>query len=714
MKKNPVIFILLLYMVFVVLSVTTTQAKELPADGNIPLTSEYFPDEWFLKTKAEPYDRNEDGYLSPQEIAGVKKLICWDDLSDFSQVQYFTSLRELVLERRDDYDIYGIWAGNILDLTVFPHLESAVIGVDSGKAPSGGSSEIEIRASGLPELKSLTVYGQFSGKENHYDGKNACIKAMDLRNLPKLEILHLSGVVRAVLDGENRIKDLFMSNMQEIPLGQMVLSDHLERLHIWSNLPGLAHMDLSGSRSLTNFMLTSDSVEDLLLTETVTTLDVESASLRKIDFSKSGKLKELNLKCPKLDGITVAGAEALETAKIEGEGLSEIDLSRNRNLKELYLKCPGLGAVTTTGADALEKVEMKGGLLSEMNVSQNKNLKELLLECPSLNILTLAGADALEYVSVKSSAMPEIDISANMNLKRLYLTCPALERLSLAGADALEWVRIDESALKTVDISKNQSLKHFSLTSPILCKMDVSKNSGLEYLAVDSDQLKSIDVTKNKELKNLYISSSGMKAIYLKKNRKLEYLGVNCENMHALDLSANTNLTWLRIDATPLKKLDLKKQKKLKEFQMKNNQKPPVLDLSANVNLKDVVIENTGYREISLPKQKKLRRLYLTGNKKLAKVDLKNNRSLDWLIINGNKKLKKLDLSNNIKLDEIDVKDNALKTLKLGKQKNVRFLYCQGNKLKVLDLTDVGSALEELWCDKGMKVKGYTGKIIYL
>jgi len=46
----------------------TAQAKEVPPDGNIPLTSEYFPDESFLKHKAMEHDKNKDGHLSPEEI----------------------------------------------------------------------------------------------------------------------------------------------------------------------------------------------------------------------------------------------------------------------------------------------------------------------------------------------------------------------------------------------------------------------------------------------------------------------------------------------------------------------------------------------------------------------------------------------------------------------------------------------------------------------
>ena len=44
------------------------QAKEVPPDGNIPLTSEYFQDEWLLDW-VKWYDEDKDGFLSAEDVA---------------------------------------------------------------------------------------------------------------------------------------------------------------------------------------------------------------------------------------------------------------------------------------------------------------------------------------------------------------------------------------------------------------------------------------------------------------------------------------------------------------------------------------------------------------------------------------------------------------------------------------------------------------------
>ena len=633
MKKNPIAFMILAGMMLLLLPVTVTQAKEIPADGNIPLTSEYFPDGWFLKNRAKPYDKDKNGYLSPEEIAEVTKLnLPVDDPSLFLSIQYFTNLKELEMDSYGDMDdSKGVWVGPDIDLTVFPNLEEARISLDTGRAP-GGSPKVQIKASGLTHLKRIEVVDRNKEVKEKYDGQKVRIGVVDLQDTPALEFARIYDAKGVIFGDRNRLRDVWLGNLQEMPTAQIEGFTEMEHLYTHEDVPDFTSLDLS----------------------------------------KCHALKKLQLFGEYMETIKFSDADQLDFVKIESNMLQRADLSDSRSVKELHFNCPKL-----TG----------------MDISGNPNL---------------------EYLGLTSSRVESMDISENKKLKTLYLKCPALDILTLAGADALERAWIDASALEDLDISKNQNLKQVSLTSSRLDAFDVGKNPGLESLAVDSGRLKTIDVAKNKGLKKLYVSSDVMKTLNLKKNRALEVLGVHCKKMRVLDLSANTGLVGLDIDATPLKKLDLKKQKKLKKFRMGNNQKPPKLDLSANVNLKEVVIENTSYKEISLPDQKKLQWLHMMGNKKLEKVDLKNNRSLSWLIINGSKKLKKLDLTNNAKLTQVDVRDNALKTLKLREQQYPWVLFCQGNKLKVLDLTDVGSALEELWCDKGMKVKGYTGKIIYL
>ena len=173
MRRSIFAGALLLGAVLLFTPTDMAQAKEVPADGNIPLTSEYFPDEWFLN-RMTWYDKDKDGILSPEEVAAVTSLEFEKDLSDFSQVQYFTNLKTLVLEYEknygyDTYELFGVWAGETLDLRAFPNLEQASLFLDTSKAP-GGTAEVKIQVSGLRHLKELTIRDMVSGEKNNEDG----------------------------------------------------------------------------------------------------------------------------------------------------------------------------------------------------------------------------------------------------------------------------------------------------------------------------------------------------------------------------------------------------------------------------------------------------------------------------------------------------------------------------------------------------------------
>ena len=541
------------------------QAKEIPPDGNIPLTSEYFPDEWFLKDAAG-YDKDKDGYLSPEEIAAVTKLECGKDLTDFSQVQYFTNLRELTVWTESDIYKYDLWVGDDIDLTVFPNLEDARLLLDSRKAPAG-VSDIQIRVSGLEHLKSFQVCDKGSNGDGSYSGADAKIGAIDLRGTKELETVSVSDARGVTFDDSNQIKWISLGNITEISNNMFDGFEKLEHLWVWSHASKFTQFHAEGMNALTELTLVN---------------------------------------------------KYLQTAEISGPG-------------------------------ALKEVVIQSDVLEGIDLSQSPVLKRLVLECPKLKTVDLAAAGTLESVTIKSGQ---------------------------------------------------------------LSRLNVEKNTALTVLTVNAGLLKSLDVTKNTKLEDLQVESCVLTKLNLKKNGKLKNLSVLCGKLETLDISANTKLTWMFIDGTPLKSLDLSKQKELTQLYFRNNRKLSKLDLTKNTKIFTINIQNTALKSLDVSKLPELSWLELIGNKKLTKLDLSKNKRLSWLVVNGSKKLTALDLSNNKKPHTIDVKNNGLKKLKLGKKLYLESLLCQKNSLKELDFTGVDTGfVREVVCDKGVKIKGYKGKV---
>lgn len=565
MRKSIFAGILLLGAALLFTPEDLVQAKEIPANGNIPLTAGYFPDEWFLKNVTR-YDKNKDGFLSPEEVTAVTKLECGKDLTDFSQVQYFTNLRELTIWTESDTDGYDLWVGDDIDLTVFPNLEDARLLLDSRKAPAG-ASDIQVRVSGLEHLKRFQVRDKGSNGDGSYSGADAKIGTIDLRGTKELETVSVSDARGVIFDGGNQIKWISLGNITEVSNNLFNGFEKLEHLWIWSHTSEFTQFRAAGLDALTELTLVN---------------------------------------------------KYLQTAEISGLG-------------------------------------------------------------------------TLEEVIIQSDVLEGIDLSQSPGLKRLKLECPKLKAVDLAAVDTLESVTIQ---------------------SDLLGQLNVEKNTALTSLSIDADWLKSLDVTKNTKLENLHVESGVLAKLNLKKNRKLKNLSVLCGKLGTLDISANIKLTWLCIDGTPLKSLNLSKQKELTQLYFRNNSKLANLDLSKNTEMYRLDIQNTALKSLDVSKLPKLKELKLTGNKKLTKLDLSKNKRLSWLVVNGSKKLTALDLSNNKKPHTIDVKNNGLKKLKLGKKLYLESLLCQKNSLKELDFTGVDtSGVREVVCDKGVKIKGYKGKV---
>lgn len=546
MRKSKLLSGLLLTAAIAAAPVVSAQAKDVPVGENIPLTEEYFPDEWFLEDVAKPFDLDGNGVLSPQERAKATKVWCEGNLSDFSQVQYFTSLTELVIRGEVDAEharVYGVWVGNTLDLAVFPNLERAELRLDSTKAPSG-QEKVTVKVSGLKKLVFLQVYDEISGEACGFDGSNTNIEAIDLRDTPQLGYVVLSDVKGVAVDDVTQISSMELSNMQDIPLGQIAGFGELTDLTIHSGSKALEHTDISTNKSLVEFYYDCDSLRELILPETLGALSLESDSLEAIDLSGSKGLWECQLTCPKLTKAVLAGADMLQRLRIYDSPLTDIDLSKSAKLSELCVWTSRAKALNLTGGPGLKDISVSGGKLEKLNLKQMKNLEEL------------------------------------------------------------------------------------SVTAKSLKALDVTKCKRLSSLHVEkSASLSALDVSKNKELKSLSI--------------------MKCANLAQADVSKNVNLTYLS----------------------------------------------------------------LTGSKKLTKLDLSKNKELADLHVTGCKKLTRLNLTKNKKLRTINVNNNTLKALKLGQKQKLRYIYCKNNKLKILDLTGTGDKLELVSCDKGVKVRGYEGKI---
>lgn len=624
MKKIRLPGSVLFFMVLMLLPVSEAHAKEVPADGNIPLTAEYFPDEWFLE-KVARYDEDKDGILSKEEIASVTSLGCRRDLSDFSQVQYFTNLQDLTLEYEwdDGYDFYryyGVWAGEVLDLRVFSNLEQANLHLDTSKAPAG-SSEVQILVSGLKHLRELTIRDRVSDEDKGGNGPNVMVACVDLKDTPALEKVWISDVETVLFDDENRIKSLDIDHVKNIPFGQIAGFSGLESLRVRTASQDFTRLDLSKNRALTKLNVYSDSVKD----------------------------------------IVFAGASALETVRIEGTQLTEADVSHNPALKEIQLECPRLERFLFDETGALETVQIESDALLDWEIPQNKTLKEL---------------------RIKSGGLSGVDLSQCLRLESLSMECPRLNKVDFPVAGVLERIAIRSDVLNEIDVSKNEQLRWLTIRADRLRALDVSKNKKLENLTVESDLIRKLDLKTNKKLGSLAVVCEGdAKALndILTKQKKAGGLKGTEKGRYTWKNGRLTRIYWQH--AGLVGALDVSKLTALDSLDVSNNQLTS-LNVSGNPKLEWLSCSGNRLTMVDVSKNQKLKVLNCDDNQ-LTSLNVSKNQKLDGLYCCGNR-LASLDVSGNQKLTSFDCTDNQLTSLDISKNRKLKVLNCSGNRLTAL------------------------------
>lgn len=566
---------MLLLAALLMMTPVSVQAKKTKTDKGIALTAKNFPDESFLR-QAKTYDKDKNGYLSKTEIEAVTGL-SWDlSLSDFSQLRYFTNLKSLSLAGLG----YGLWLGDELDLTCFSKLETLWIDLDT-KNYRADADSVQVNASGLKKLKRVHIHDAASVDiddwSGNYDGSDANIDVIDLRNTPALQEVFVGGAKEILFDDATKISELSLYNLTEVPCGQIENFTKLKNLSIAANVAGFTQIDLSGMMRLTELHLEASCLKTVALADTgaLKSVAVASNALEGIDVSKQTYLEYLRLNCPGLKKLDVRQNPALDSLYVESEQLSELDVKNNTLLGKLDIKAWKLSALDVSANTLLENLSVESDRLAFLNTGTNKRLKELRLTSPELLALDLRKNKKLDTLFVSGAKMSALDLAANTKITRLRILNTPLVSVDLSALDDLHTLIIigDEK----------------------LTKLDVSANQNLENVILEKTSLASLDLQRQNELSQVTISG----------NRKLG----------ELKMTSNANLCELVIKGTALKTLDFPKQKRLWKLEISDNPQLETLDLT------------------KLPE---LGAVKITGNEKLRELDFIKNEALNQVNVSGN------------------------------------------------------------------------------
>lgn len=485
MKKSIFAGILLVAAALIFAPAGVAHAKEMPTDGNIPLPSEYVPNEWLSNCIAW-YDKNKDGILSPEEAAVVTEL----------------SVNPIDAEDTP----YGVWLGDEIDLTIFQNLERVDLNLDSSKAPAGDFT-IRIHVSSLTHLKSFHVKDWAKIGNAVVSGTDARIETIDFRGTTALEDVDVRDAVSVIFDSRHRIKRIYLNDVAQIPVAQITGGENLERLEVWTDDPDFTQINVAGNRALGSLSVESDRLAELDLTKNTKLqgLYIKSGKISSLHLKKNRKLKNLSVTCGKLRTLDLSANTKLTWLVIDKTPLKSLNLSKQKELTQLHVE--------------------NNKNLGKLDLSKNTQIFTLYVQNTALKSLDVSKLGRLKWLEVTGNKkLTKLDLSKHKRLKVVDVSDNVLKTFKLPPKAKINFLNCSKNKLTSLDLSKATSLETLNCSENKLTVLDLPKTSRLERLYCSNNRLTSLDLSKSDCLEILYCSKNKLKKLDLSKAQDLKEL----------------------------------------------------------------------------------------------------------------------------------------------------------------------------------------------
>ena len=287
----------------------SAQADAAVPEGYIAINEKNFPDENFRDYVAGEWDKNQDKYFSPSEIADAKWISCDNkEISNLKGIEFFTNI--WLLE---------CYYNNLTTIDLSNNKKLSYINCHHNKLE-------ELDVSGLPLLKTF------------YCGHNA-LSSIDVSKNEKLEDFDCQ---------DNHLDTLDVSQNKE-----------LVKLGCGSN--NLTELDVSENKKLKTLGCYENKLRNLNLGNQIELewLSCGTNPLSVLDVSANTKLKELYVSKTNLTELNVSANTDLETLFASETNLTELNISANTKLKNLDVSNTNLTSLDATNNTALEKFKGK-------------------------------------------------------------------------------------------------------------------------------------------------------------------------------------------------------------------------------------------------------------------------------------------------------------------------------------------------------------------
>ncbi|MCR5206399.1 MAG: hypothetical protein K6E47_15325 [Lachnospiraceae bacterium] len=462
------------------------------AEEKLAIDETNFPDPRFRVYITIYIDQDKDGFLSPEEISSVTKIVLPNyNVKTLEGIEFFPNLEVLTCHYNELTS---------LDLSNNPSLRHL-------NAMYNQLTEIDI--SNNSSLEEMYIYSNQ-------------LTEIDVSNCPLLTVLNVNTNQLTSIDisnnpaltkfycSKNNISDLDLSNNPALrtlscytdKLSSLDLSNNPELYECWCYDNQLTSLDISSNPELT-------------------VLSCHTNRLKSFDTSQNSSLKELYIYDNQLTEIDVSNNSLLTVLNLNTNQLTSIDISNNPALTKFYCSKNNISHLDLSKNPALRTLSCYTDKLSSLNLSNNPELYECWCYDNQLTSLNISNNPALSTLNCKENLLTSLNLSKCTSLKLFYCSRNKFTSLDVRNNTALETLSCFGNALTSLDVSNNTALTYFSCRENRLTSLDISNNTMLTDLYCYQNKLTSLDLSKNIQLEIIECNDNQFKNLDFRNNTKL-------------------------------------------------------------------------------------------------------------------------------------------------------------------------------------------------
>ncbi len=517
--------------------------------GSILINETSFPDAAFRDYVSAQNDANNDGYLSPKEVAATVSIsVAGLEIADLTGIHYFTELNylncygnqltELVLDKNTKLTALHCFDNQLTTLDVSNNTALTALHCYGN----------ELTTLDVSSNTALTALHCFDNQLTKLDvSSNTALTTLDCYNnqLTKLDVssntalttLDCSGNALTTLDVSSNTA-LTTLHCQENPLWMLDLpTDYTGELvyHLTRELSfnqDICTLPVSGLQAeyfTGGTILGEDLVPDQMPGCVVYRYPLTNGENLEITFYFNSAITDMfpdanfrdyisnnidtnsdgYLSTAELDSVTALHPTELEIASLEGiqyftelscllcygNNLTELDVSQNQKLTKLYCYENELITLNLDGCTELELLSCSGNQLSSLDLSGLNKLTEISCSSNLLTTLDLSDCQNLIDLRCMDNALSSLNLDGFADLTMLKCYNNNLTTLNLRDCTALQYLECGHNQLTSLDLRDCTALQYLECGNNQLTSLDLRDCTALETVYCDFNQLTSLDVS---------------------------------------------------------------------------------------------------------------------------------------------------------------------------------------------------------------------------